>query len=177
MLKRATMAAAVVLLLSANNRVSADTWGTLQIKYVTWDGTQWTATIQNIVRQAKYGINNIEVGHSIIDPDFKHYENGNKDTDPQRQSDHIDYIADNGTDWTAKIHTKDGVAYWEHCPHPSGSCHYDPDKKGPYGHIRFQTWDGTCLQGTLQPLGPVPDKDPGTPVNITFESIPCTAKH
>jgi hypothetical protein len=146
-----------------------DIFGTTPIKYVTWDGTQWSATIQDITLQTTIGINGIEVGHTITDPDFRHVENGTKDSDPLRRSDYMDYIADNGTHWRAWIHTHDHNIEFEHCPesgdHNHHGCHSDTI-------INFRTWDGTCERGTLHPI-PTPGPTDSVPVNITFQPIPC----
>jgi len=42
----------LVVLFFAVPRGEADAWGTIQIQYVSWNGDQWSAVIQNIVRQA-----------------------------------------------------------------------------------------------------------------------------
>ena len=143
----------------------ADTFGTIQIKYVTWDGTKWAAAIQDITRQADFNIIGIQVGFNVIDPDFQHVEVEGQDTDPVRRSDHMDYIANDGSNWSCKIHAhSDGSINFEHWPQGGGS-HDDTV-------INFRTWDGTCLQGTLHNFAPPGDSD-SVPVNITFASFPC----
>jgi hypothetical protein len=144
--------------------VTDDKWGTTKIQYVTWDGSQWAAQIQLLTMS----LGNL----GVIDPDFAHVENGNQDTDPVRRSSNLDYIADNGTYWSCWIHTHDeGWAEFEHCP--KGCSQGDDDCCHRARIIRFRTWDGTCLQGTLQNFQP-PNSIDGVPLGIVFEEIPCS---
>jgi len=176
-IRKILVSVAVVIFMLTCRNAQADTFGTTPIKYVTWNGVQWSGYIQNIVVQASFNLNGVvNLGTSVIDPDFHHVENGTQDQPTDRRANYMDYVSNDGGHWRATIQAhNDGTARFFHCPQNSvppntyniGACHYDTI-------INFLTWDGTCLTGTLNGFTmPASGNDPGSPVNVTFQPIPC----
>ena len=135
------------------------------IQYVNWDGSLWTATLQDV--SVEIGIGGIVV--AVIDPDFHHVSKdggGNEHDDKW-----MHYVADNGQHWACQCHAHnqdDSVSLtFEHfrADNLDDSDHEDHN-------IRFHTWDGTCRQGTLNRIA-MPTQGHGVPVDLSFEVIPC----
>ena len=149
--------------------MAADTFGTIAIEYVTWDGSEWSGYIQDITRQADISIVGIEVGYIVIDPDFKHVARNPAQQNPERRSNYLDYIANDGSNWRCWIHAhNDGSIEFEH---RSSNDLDDSDAARKGAVINFRTWDKTCLEGTLHEFE-VPGQG-SSPVDITFTPIAC----
>ncbi len=136
-------------------------------QYVTWDGSQWTATLQDI--SVEIGIEGIVV--AVIDPDYYHVPRV-PDASHQPHSDKIiNYIADTGQLWQDQCHAHDQGDHvsltFEHF-RASDTGHSDHEDN----IICFKTWDGTCRKGTLLNI-PMPSVGNPVPVDMTIDVYPC----
>jgi hypothetical protein len=140
------------------------------MKYVAWDGTLWSGYVQAVARQVSVD----GLGISVIDPDFWHVSGDGKGQD--HRDGRMGYIADNGTHWSAWIHSSSEGDHvdlqFEHCPagcNQGGSCCHKANI------IKFRTWGGSCQQGTLSSIG-MPDengRNANVPIKIAYSPIPC----
>jgi len=132
------------------------------IEYTTWNGKNYTASLQDVSTRVTFGIGGVGV-KTTIDPDFHHV--GPNDTHDDKW---IQYIAWNGENWASQCHSHTdpidgGVSFsFEHFRFgATDSDHED-------GTITFIAWDGSHWLLSAPPIGSIPDGG-STPVYFNLE--------
>jgi len=117
------------------------------IQYTNWDGTQWTASLQNVSAQVNVG----GLAMTVIDPDFHHVGFQN-----QHDDEWIHYIAWDGRHFASKCHSHLDQASgtvtftFEHFKEPDLD-HADHEDDT----IGFIAWDGSHWLANAPPVGPL----------------------
>jgi hypothetical protein len=119
----------------------------INIEYITLDGSQWTARLEQVKQTSVLGF--LPIPNSIIDPDFIHTQA--QPPNATHSDVWIAYITMDGTQWMSKCHshfggtaaTPGGPAIlatftFEHF-HAADPNHADHEDDG----IVFKAWDGT----------------------------------